>query len=242
MLPATLLGKRRKTAYQRKVAAAKRRYYAPLPLITPVYPRNRTTRSMLSEKKVLDINAASYAVENTGTIMALLNGCVAGSQNFNRIGRKICLKSLQIRGVWQAGAATVNDTAVRMLIVYDKQPNGAAPTFANVISSQNIAGTVSSLVYDMVNLDNRDRFEIIRDQMHVIQAGDISSGYFGSPSIVNVDHYVKLGSRETVFNAGAAGTVGDIATGSLYVMFIASQANASGANFVGSFRTRFEDK
>lgn len=205
--------------------------------------RNRRAAGMRAEKKVVDLNLASYAVENTGTVITLLNGCVAGSQNFNRIGRKINLKSLQLRGFLNQTDSSTGLTYVRMIIFYDKQANGAAPTFANVITSQNIAGTTSSAATDMVNLDNRDRFEIIRDRVFCLGAIDTTATqtYTGSPQNIAIDEYVRLGNRETVFNAGTAGTVGDIQSGSLYVVWISNQANATGATFVGSYRTRFID-
>lgn len=254
------LGKRDYDAYKAGVKRSRgaipydlnrRRVYAPRSMPAPPqaisagygYLRNRNAGVVRAEKKVIDLNQAVYAVENTGTQLALLNGCVAGSQNFNRIGRKIQLKSLQIRGYFLATDDTVANTFARMVIVYDKQPNGAAPTWANIITSQNIAGTTSSTATDMVNLDNRDRFEIIRDKTYTLSAKDTTAtqAYSGSPTIICVEDFVKLGKRETCFNAGTAGTIGDITSGSLYVFFIASQPNATGVNYIGAFRTRFID-
>lgn len=205
--------------------------------------RNRSVGGVRAEKKVIDILQAVYSVENTGTVLRLLNGCVAGSQNFNRIGRKINLKSLQIHGYFQATAVATANVKARMLIVFDKQSNGAAPTYANIITSQDITGATSSTVTDMINLDNRDRFEIIRDENIVIAPYNTTAtqSVAGTPTIVPIDRYIKLGNRETVYNAGTAGTVGDIQSGALYVFFIASQPNATGVLFVGSFRTRFID-
>lgn len=207
------------------------------------YLRNRNANQSRVEKKVLDILPITYSVENTGTQLALLNGCVAGSQNFNRIGRKIQMKSLQIRGAFLSTDTTTLDTVMRLVVVYDKQANGAAPTWANIVTSQNIAGATASTVFDMINLDNRDRFEIIRDQMYTIAAKDSTAtqAFSGSPTIVCVNDFIRLGKRETVFNAGTAGTIGDITSGSLYVFFIANQTNANGVFFQGTFRTRFID-
>jgi len=195
--------------------------------------------SGLVEKKVVDINAATYLIENTGTILTLLNGTVPGSQNFNRIGRKIALSSLQIRGFVRQADNTVAARQVRMIIVYDKQANASAPTFANVISSQNIGGTVSSTCTDMVNLDNRDRFRIIRDRTFVF--GDINAAWAAGSNVEDVDMYIKLGDLPTIYNAGSAGTIGDIQSGSLYVFWISTQANSTGSAAEVSYRLRFKD-
>jgi len=203
--------------------------------------RNRNVPGMRMEKKVIDINALSLLIENATGQPALLNGCIAGSQNFQRIGRKINLRSLQIRGVLYPADLTTNAQLTRMIVVYDKQANGAAPTYANVIQSQNIAGTTSSTATDMVNLDNRDRFEIIRDKTFSFSFTDAASGFSSSPGNYEINEFIRLQDRPTIFNAGTAGTVGDIQSGSLYIFWISTQANATGSTFQGSYRTRFLD-
>lgn len=201
-----------------------------------------TARSLTTEKKVIDQNIANYNFVNTG-VFELLNGCIPGSQNYNRIGRKISLRSLQIRGEIHANTVSTvaQDTSVRMVIVYDRQSNGAAPSLSNVIQSQDITGANSSTVFDMINLDNRDRFKIIRDMFFSMsfQNGVATQAVTGQPTLQCISEYIKLNNAETIYNAGTAGTIGDIQTGALYILFLSS---ASGYEFTGSFRVRFEDK
>lgn len=197
-----------------------------------------------TEKKVIDINNASYALENTGTTLTLLNGCVPGSQNYNRIGRKIQPLSLQIRGFLVNTDDTIFPTKVRMIIVWDKQTNGSAPTYANIITSQNISGTTSSTYNDMINLDNRDRFRIIRDRY--FDLGPVNNtatqSYAQGENPISIDEWIRLPKGiETCYNAGSAGTVGDITSGSLYIVWIASQPAATGATLQASYRLRFVD-
>lgn len=207
--------------------------------------KRNTPTAMIAEKKVIDIASATYTFTlfSTPPTPVLLNGCVAGSQNFNRIGRKIEMRSLQIRGIVQAATAMTSgaDQFVRMLVVYDKQSNGASPTWANVVQSQDITGTTSSKATDMVNLDNRDRFIILRDKTFIIpyQSTTATQAVAGCPTVHHVDEFLKM-NMETVFNAGTAGTVGDITTGSLHVFFC-NQISGGQVAFVGSFRTRFVD-
>lgn len=208
------------------------------------FVRNSNAKASRVEKKVVDVVSASYPVENTGTQLALLNGCAPGTNNYNRIGRKITMKTLQIRG--RIGPTDATDTIpskVRMLVVYDKQANGVAPTYSNIVTSQNITGATSSTVEDMINLDNRDRFEIIRDMNFEIGGitSTIDQTWASGEPIKVVNEYIRLNDREVIYNAGTAGTVGDITSGSLYVFFIGSQANAIGATFTGAFRLRFTD-
>lgn len=201
------------------------------------YIRNLTTKDVHIEKKSLDGNNANYVVNAAGTI-TLLNGCIAGSQMYNRTGRKIHLKSLQMRGaLFPAGNVTFTD--VRIIIFYDKQTNGAAPAVVDVINSVNQAGVASSTVLDGLNLNNRDRFQIIRDKHYTMGISTTLAGSAQSDtSVYTVDDYIKL-DCETVYNAGAAGTVGDITTGGLFMLLIGDTTGQYAVDM--GFRTRFTD-
>lgn len=202
-----------------------------------------TRRTMAHEIKVLDILRTVFAVENTGTQLQLLNGCTQGTNTYNRIGRKIVLKSTQIRGIVAQTDDTTVNTEFRMIIVWDKQGNGAAPSYANVMQSQNIAGALEATVDAAPNINNRERFEIIRDKKMCIagRSNTATQSYAGSPSVLLLDEFIDLKDRHTVYNDGSAGTVGDIVTGALYVFFISDQTNANGVTATVSFRTRFVD-
>jgi len=213
--------------------------------MVPSYVGSRAVGQGLGtvEKKVVDIVYATYAVEETGTVLTLLNGCAPGSQNFNRIGRKINMKSLQIRGMIYNTDLSVGARLIRMIVVYDKQANGTAPTYANIVTSNDISGATSSTAYDMVNLNNRERFEIIRDKCWVFGPlqNTTDQSLAGDSQVACLNEFIPLKNRQTIYNAGAAGTVGDIASGSLYVFWIANTANATGSSVQCSYRMRFVD-
>lgn len=200
-------------AMRARAVRASRPTYGPY---TPSYGgyRNQSIPQMSSEKKVIDSNSNIY-VFATSPPSTLLNGCIAGSQNYNRIGRKIFMKSLQVRGYIHAATdGTATEGLFRMIIVYDKQSNGAAPAYTDVIRSQNVSGVNSSSAADMINLDNRDRFIILRDRAFAMsqQSTVATQAVAGSNTDLFVDEYLRI-NMETIYNAGTAGTVGDITTG-----------------------------
>lgn len=202
------------------------------------FTRNRNAMGTRAEKKVID-TYYNATVQADGSNFLLLNGTKPGSQNYDRIGRKISMKSLQVHGKLNVlSNETTTGFCIRMLIVYDKQPNGASPTYGDIIKSQDITGATSSTYSDFVNLDNRDRFEIIRD--HFIQLGQFTTtpDYATGPLTVPINEYLKLANREVCYNAGNAGTIGDIQSGALYMFLVADNA---GANSDLSFRVRFTD-
>jgi len=179
------------------------------------------TRS--GELKFIDNNITpgiTFGV-NTFTTGLLLNGCVPGSAATERIGRKLTLKSLLIRYYFNLGAATTGGCQFRILVVYDKQANATAPAITDIL----LADAYNS----PNNLSNRDRFVTIFDHVsdHVSVQGNYSvSGVLYKPL-----------NMEVMFNAGNAGTIGDITSGSVYC-FIAQTGSAGTANLSSNLRCR----
>jgi len=191
----------------------------------------------------------SGAMVDPGTQNCLFTP-ITGAEMYNRISRKVYVKKISISGRVTLPALSnlttidvLNPMVVRVILCIDKQTNGAAPTYSDIIKSQNISGTTSSKYTDMINLDNRDRFEILRDMFIQVgkQIDTATQAYAIGNNPVTIDEYIRLGNRETVYNAGSAGTVGDITSGALYVFMISNQVYAQGAGFEGTFRTRFLD-
>lgn len=157
------------------------------------------------------INANSE-VWSPGT-PTLLNGLANGSDASTRIGRKIIMTSLYFRTVVQLATTSTGGAAFRIVVVYDKQSNAAAPAVTDVFVADNFRSPN--------NLSNRDRFvtlcDVVTDQ---IGTGTNYSG--------NVTIYKKI-NLETMFNAGSAGTIGDISSGSIY-FFVAQSGGILTAN------------
>lgn len=106
-------------------------------------------------------------------------------------------------------AATGVDQVQRVLVVRDKQPNGAALTFLGVLNS------VSTTA--LTNMANSSRFDVLLDRAFPLNA----SAEPGSIRRWMVE--LPLGFRQS-FNLGVAGTVADIVTNSLYLMLVGSEA------------------
>jgi len=133
----------------------------------------------------------------------LLNGLANGSDASTRIGRKVILKSVYVRGTFENTAGATGGAPLRIIIFYDKQANATQPAVTDLLLTDSFLS--------QNNLSNRDRFTVICDQVTdpISAAGDWSRGF---------SVYKKL-NLETLFNAGSAGTIGDITSGSLYVIF-----------------------
>jgi len=174
----------------------------------------------------------------------LLNGTQSGSGFWNRIGSKTKMKSIQLRGTITQ-SATALESLLRMLIVYDKQANGAFPTIGQILETRDQSGAQSNSIYSNMKTESRDRFEIIKDSTWKAPSCTYTAGVqTNGPSYPGVDNeyefneFIKLKSRKTTYSA-STGDIGDITTGSLFIIFIASQGNVWQCNWTA--RLRFYD-
>lgn len=190
---------------------------------------------------------------NTSTFMYTLNLIQAGTGSWNRIGKRIKMKSLRIRGyasfltqpTFATGDAVVS--GFRMVVVYDKQSSGAAvPTFDTIFGTTNQSGTeATTYVTDPPKYDNMERFTVLRDCL--IQAPTMPIVSFGTGPNTTVysfvDEYIKLKGLDTVFLGQTNPmTIADISTGALYVYFRAVDNSGTNNNgFDGTARLRYYD-
>jgi len=118
------------------------------------------------------------------------------------------------------------------LVVLDKQTNATALTILNVLKS------VSPI--SQKNLDNRHRFTILHDQSFSIE-GQVATVSGGISQVVH--NWYKKCNITVQFNNGNAGTVADIQSGSLYLIFIGDEGAGATAGFAGySVRVRYQDQ
>lgn len=169
-----------------------------------------------------------------------------------RIGNQVTLKSLRLRFniSFEFDHASVDPTFVRVMVVYDRQPNGAYPAGSAVLSNINEAGTLSA--YDPngdINVTNMDRFVVLLDHYCVVQSVDNATtsnykilGPTGEESF-KVDKYVKLRGLEQRYNGTASPmTVSLINTGALYLISTGELgAGAQPYGLRGKTRLRYYD-
>lgn len=164
--------------------------------------------SIRGEQKISS-RSISADFNTTGSV-ELLNGLSQGSDNDNRLGRKIFMK--YVEGIWKASSTLGSGVAqsCRILIVYDRQSNGAAPAITDVLTTNNSCA--------LKDYDARDRFLILLDE------------FFDLPNFTGTEFKMQTGrfyrkiGMPTIFNSGNAGTVADIASGSLYLLTIGDVA------------------
>jgi len=193
------------------------------------------------ELKGLDtiLTQAAPIVNTTSTNgnSTVLNLVQPGTGSWNRVGRKIYPKSLRLKGsvLYQyAGAATTANLAdnwLRMVVVYDKQPSGAAiPTFETIFGTTDQNGSEAGGLLAALRYDNMDRFKVLLDKCFDfgIDSTPLTTGSVNSVSQrITFDEYLKLKVGETVYSGQSSPqTIADISSGALYVYWRCPLATA----------------
>lgn len=173
------------------------------------------------EIKYLDYSNGPTTLSDSGSAI-LCNGCIQGLDALNdRIGRKILMKKITVRytcGVPTASLTTGtgyqnNGDTVRVIVVFDKQANGAAMTLGSLM---NISGTFNAPLGNR-SISTIDRFIVLADKMHQLS--------LSGPNTCTGELVIPC-SLETVFTTTNNGDITDIISGSLYTLIF--DANSTG--------------
>jgi len=183
---------------------------------------NPPSKPLKPEKKNVDIQVGNALSVGSGvwTNPQILNLLGNGAGPTARIGRKVTMKSLQMR----FNAASGNQ-ALRVLICYDKQTNGALPSITDVVTNINDFNALP-------NLGNNQRFVVLVDQIFI--------------SISNIQAIAETLYRkinlDSEYFATATSTIADMSTGSVFLMVASIQPPAIGVTqCTYTSRIRFTD-
>jgi len=183
------------------------------------------------ELNFVDTSLDNANVSTTAQV-ALLNGMAQGTTASTRIGRRINMKSVELR-LRMNTQATTSSTTVRYALVYDKQANAVAPAFTDIYDS----ATPTALR----NISNKARFWVLYDSGLVNLSGASGGTSQTDSTRQSLECYKKI-NLPVQYNAGVAGTVGDIQTGALYWVAIGDVASGTAsAVSVGTARIRYSD-
>lgn len=196
----------------------------PLAVRMPPYTPRR-------ELNLVDTGIATYAMNTTGSI-ALLTTIAQGVAQNQRVGRKIQVRSIQVRGNIKADSATTT-TRGTWMIVYDKRPTGSLPAITDILESANSVA--------FTNSTNVGRFQIVCRKDYSIIGNDTTAGQQTDKTHYAVDKFIKL-NKPVVYKAAATGAIADIEQGAFYIVTVGSSAAGTGdADCVIAFRVRFID-
>lgn len=213
----------------------------------------RNLRSMRTlELKSCDRYEAGGGISTSATFI-ILNQNMADTPFYNFIGSEIQMKSAYIAGQIFVSNPPVDSKLsdyIRVMLVYDRQANGALFTKPDLLESANINGVTDNTVLAFRKVGTKDRFLVLADKRISFPGTNTDIGPVGGPwkqevgavvdyskNPVNFKIFVPLGGLVTRYNGDDSGTISDIETGSL-VLFILGKNPPATSNFSYRIVTR----
>jgi len=217
------------------------------------YPAVGGMKQNTSEIKCVDIPEAIYAITNptSNANVYLLNGVQEGTGEFNRIGRKIFMKSLYMKlRLLATGTVVAGTDAGRVVIVYDRQPNsaGALPPLTTIFQDTDQTGAVSTNAFSGINIDYKDRFQVMFDSKFGLPSASLASANGAGLVELNacetiIQKFIPLKLDVQYSSTANPCTITNINTGALYLCTMGFLAPGSQAwELEGNFRLRYYDK
>lgn len=120
----------KKTTKKRMTAKA-------VPEATKAYVKKTISRKVDNKETV--VNAANGPASYDAPIISSLVGPAEGTGQDERIGDKIYLNSLRLKVALLKNASQTVDAVVRLMVLQWNQPDGSAPTLADMFSSASAA-------------------------------------------------------------------------------------------------------
>lgn len=183
-------------------------------------------RQMRQEVKYNDINYVGPLAPIGIMTSVLLDGVQQGTDYNQRIGRQINILSFELRYIFYNYQTLTNagyPTLIRMMLVRDRQSNGAVYTPGTLL--QNIT-TPTTQCLSATNINTKDRFHIYWDKLIELNpmgapVAITPSGTF--PAAIRADKYYRKFTRPIkVTYGGTAGTIGSINTNGLFLVILAN--------------------
>lgn len=225
--------KRRALQEKWKTSASKR--------VTPVPAKTQRTfaprvQADLPELKFKDTTKAATVVAAAGTIYSSsLLLMQEGNTDQTRIGNKIRVKSVMLRGTCNLPAATAaTDTSqnFRIIVYQDRQANGAAAAVTDILASADFRS--------FNNLDNTDRFRTLAETtIDLVAPGATPSGaayVFGEATKM---FFLKGKLNLDVKYKGNVGDITDLASNNIGVLVIAGTDALGTVGYIA--RVKFTD-
>jgi len=157
-----------------------------------------------------DASQAGQASSTTASFN-LINGTTTGDAVNNRSGQSIKCNGISLR-YYVVGNASANWIAGRVMVVYDKQSNGAIFAIGDLLTA--------TTPVSVRTVGNQMRFLVLYDKNYVLS-------WNGDSSVIEDVNISCM--NHTEYNTGTAATVADIVTGSVYLIHFSDQATNTSA-------------
>lgn len=194
--------------------------------------------SVKSEKKYIDTLISSEASTHSTNGITCLNLIGQSVTENGRVGNRINLKSVQYRLTVGDGASSdFEDTPVRVLLIYDKEPEGSLPPVFGATTSKAILST--AILQDSTSplvINNKDRYVVLSDKIMRLEH------QYAHALAYPIEKWKAL-TTYTQYN-GAGATIAEINTGAIYLVTVSDIPHGLSKNplITGVARVRYTDE
>lgn len=209
---------------------------------------SQSTYVSSGELKGMDTDCVySPVLGTTGTNVGVItvNLVQAGTGSWNRIGRRITMKSLRLQGVatcdhFLDGTNDYLGNSLRIMVVYDRQSSQATePQFNDIFGQTSQAGTETTNWYSPPKYDTMMRYVCLKDWSIDSQCGADPTATNFVRNVFHIDEYIRLPNLEVNFSGQSSPmTVADINTGALYVIARANQGTPAATVWILNLNAR----
>jgi len=201
----------------------------------------RAGRARLLEHKTFDYNTGVPFQITTGNnigpaatpfapVAASTGGCInqvpLGNSSITRVGRRLNITAVALRGQVFAGSAGVCAKAT-ILLVWDRHPNKAAnlPAWNTILTAQSPDA--------LTNKDYAPRFKILRRWDFGVTGYQGGAGNQTSTGQHTFEEFVKLKNKVTIWDAAdTTGIVTNMLEGGLYLYWTSDEVDGTTAPLV----------
>lgn len=232
----------RKKQFKRRVQRKQVAILANVPNKPSVKSLDRRIKKINNKFELKHIDTFNNGTAITaGALLIPLNLCVQGDTDITRTGDDSSATSIQWRLRISTDVDSLTDVIVRMLIVWDRQANGAVFTIGQLLDNS----VITSLILSPYNHSNQERFKILHDSVHVMKPQvlldfDTTTGTTSTNQIVSKYLRGKRQLSRTVKYEGNVGTIADIESNALYAVFVSNTATED-PTLASGFRFYFKD-
>lgn len=221
----------KKTPYK-KATRRRRPYSGPLAIArASLRPEMKSYDYYDASSRALKLVAAVAGATTMTTGMTAVNIMQGGTTFFSRVGSKYALMSLACECDFSLAQTDASAASIRIMLVYDRQVNGAYPLIDDVLYDNENAVTFNSAI----RIANRDRFAVLRDTQTTLDIGSGTARHY--------ETYIKRRLNVSFKASSANNAIADINVGAIYLMAFYVQLYGTTVPTISSVhcRTRYID-
>lgn len=218
------------TPYFKKTGAKRTYPRKRVPIKRVRLPRTRISTAI--EKKYLDTSIQNTSDISAGVILNSLVLVPQGTTDVTRIGNKITVTNINLRGFAANDDLTTALTGggyLRVILYVDKQANGATAAVTDILKS--------AVIHSFRNMDQVDRFIILQDKFYNIPIKTTDALH---TSIETTMWSMNIKCKYPVHFSSTMGAITELRSNNIGLLYISDTPTLNAAN-VGTARVKFID-